>query len=63
MFLVNFLVELLATEEREIALGVEWPVDVNADASLYLVGCGFDDVICETVQGAEFVVFAVTVSF
>ncbi len=43
--LVDFLVEGLATEERDVFLGVQRPVESDADAGLDLAGGGFDDVV------------------
>ena len=51
-FLVDFFVELLAAEEGEVGLGVEWPVEVDAHAGCNFCGGGFDDVVCQAVQGA-----------
>lgn len=42
-FLVDFFVELLAAEEREVALCVQRPVDVDAGAGFDFAGGGFDD--------------------
>jgi len=39
-FLIDFLVELLAAEERKITLGVKWPIYVDPDSGLNLVLSG-----------------------
>lgn len=62
-FLVDILLEGLAPEEREVGLGVQGPVEVDSGAGLDFAGRGgFDGVVCEAVQGAELVVFAVAVA-
>jgi len=58
--LVDFLVEGLPAEEGDVFLGVEGPVEADADAGLDFAGGGFDDVVGQAVEGAELVVFAVS---
>lgn len=58
-FLVELLVEGLAAEEGQRALGVEGPIEADARASFYLFGGVGDDGVGEAVEGAELVVGAV----
>ena len=58
-FLVQLLVESLATEEGQRALGVQRPVEADARAGADFFGGGGDDGVGQAVEGAELVVGAV----
>lgn len=58
-FLVDFGVEGLAAEEREVGLGVERPVNVYSVPGLDFGYGGGDDGVGQAVEGAELVVGAV----
>lgn len=43
------------SEEYQVSLGIERPVQTNADAGLNLGRCCLHDVWCKTIQGTELV--------
>jgi hypothetical protein len=58
--LIYILFELLSAKERDVGLGIEWPVKVDASASLDLrCGCLYD-IVGEAVERAQLVIFAIS---
>lgn len=57
--LVDVLVENLPTKEWQITLSIERPVQTDPCTSLDLLGRLFDDLVSQTIEGAELIVRAI----
>lgn len=59
--LIYILFELLSAEERDIGLGIERPVEVDASAGLDFRCGGLDYVVGEAIEGTKLIIFTVSI--